>query len=190
MANHPRQSERESTEAMQNTARRTAEQATRTMTEATERTARASAEAVRRNAEGISSQWRSNSEVANRLAERSMDQFSKMFGISDTAAREAMQRSSGNLQALVDSTTIAAGGLQNVAGELMRFVQSRVEDNLDHLDDLMGCRTMHDYVAVQTEIVRDNFEALLQSMRRAAELSTQVADEAMRKIGEAPLAPQ
>jgi phasin family protein len=190
MANSPRQAERESTEGMQATTRRTAEQATRAMTDATERTARAGAEAMRRNAESVSTHWRSNSEAANRLAERSMDQFSKMFGISGTTAREAMQRSSGNLQALVDSTTIAAGGVQNVAGELVRFMQSRLENNLNHLDELMGCRTMHDCVAVQTEIVRDNFEALLQSVRRAAEMSTQVADEAMRKIGEAPLAPQ
>jgi phasin family protein len=175
---------------MQGTARRTAEQATRTVTDATERTARAGAEAMRRNAENVSNHWRTNSEAANRLAERSMDQFSKMFGISDSAAREAMQRSSGNLPALVDGTTIAAGGLQNVAGEMMRFVQSRLENNLEHFNDLMACRTMHDCVALQTEIVRDNFEALLQSVRRAAELSTQTADEAMRKIGEAPLAPQ
>jgi hypothetical protein len=78
--------------------------------------------------------------------------------------------------------------LQNVAGEWMRFAQSRIESNPDHFDDLMGCRTMHDCLALQTEIVRDNFESLMQSARRAAELSAQVADEAVRKIGRPPLA--
>lgn len=196
MANSPRHperelhSERETMEGVQTAARRTAEQATRTIADATERTAQAGVESIRRNAESVSNHWRSNSEAASRLAERSMDQFSKMFGVSDDAAREAMQRSSGNLQALVDGTTIAAGGLQNVAGEWMRFTQSRIENNMNHFDDLIGCRTMHDCLALQTEIVRDNFEAVLQSVRRAAELSTQVADEAMRKIGKPPLAPQ
>lgn len=160
------------------------------MSDATERTARVGVEVLRRNAESISSQWRSSSEAANRIAERSMDQFSKMFGINSETARETMQRSSGNLQALMESTTIVAGGLQNVAGEWMRFAQSRFEDNLDHLDELMGCRTMQDCLALQTEIARDNFEALLQSVRRAADLSTQVADEAVRKIGEPTLAPR
>ncbi len=190
MANNPRQSERESTEGVQGPARRTAEQTTRTMADATERTAHAGVEAIRRNAENVSRHWRTNSEAANRLARRSMDQFSKAFGIGGEAVRESMQRSSGNLQALVESTTIVAGGLQDVAGEWMRFAQSRVEDNLDHFDGFMGCRTMQDCLALQTEIVRDNFEALLRSVRRAAELSTHVADEAMRKIAEAPLAPQ
>jgi len=190
MAGNQRQSERESTEALQGAARRSAEQATRTMTDATERTARAGAEAIRRNAENISSHWRTNSEAANRLAGRSMERLSRVFGISGDAVRQTMQRSSGNLQALVEGTTIVAGGLQNVAEEWMRFAQSRVEANLDHFDDLMGCRTMQDCLALQTEIARANLEALLQSVRRAAELSTHVADEAMRKIGEAPLAPQ
>jgi len=190
MANNPRQSERESTESVQGTSRRATEQAARTMTDATERTARAGVEAIRRNAESISGQWRTNSEAANRLAERSMDQWSKVFGMGGNAARQTMQRSSGNLQALLESTTIMAGGLQNVAEEWLRFAHSRVEDNMDHLDDFMGCRTMQDCLALQTEMARDNFEALLQSARRAAELSTQVVDEAMRKIGETPLAPQ
>ena len=196
MANTPRHSEREShseretTEGVHTGARRTAEQATRAMADATERAARAGVESIRRNAESVSNHWRSGSDAANRLAERSMDRFSKMFGMSDDAAREAMQRTSGNLQALVDSTTIAAGGLQNVAGEWMRFAQSRLEDNLDHFDGLMNCRTVHDCLALQSEIARDNVEALLDSVRRAAELSTQVAEEAMRKIGRPALAPQ
>lgn len=192
MANNPRHPERESNETGQAT-RRAAEQSTqngRTMVEEAERTARAGAEAVRRNAETVSSQWRSNSDLAGRIAERSIDRFSKMFGLGSDTARQTIERSSSNLQALMESTTIIAGGFQNVSGEWMRFVQSRFEDNLEHFDDLMGCRTFQECVARQTEIVRDNFEAFLHSVRRASELSTQVADDAVRKVGDATLAPR
>jgi phasin family protein len=159
------------------------------MSEATERAARAGAEAVRRNAENLNESWRSGTDAASRMAERSMDQFSKMFGLSSDTARQTLQRSSGNLQAVIESTNIVASGLQNVSGEWMRFAQSRFEDNLDRFDDLMGCRTLQDCLALQTEIVRDNFEALLQSMRRTSELSSRVADDAMQKIGDTTLAP-
>jgi phasin family protein len=193
MANNPRQADRETNEMGQAASRRAAEQATqtaRTMSEATERTARAGAEAVRRNTEGMSESWRSSTDTAGRIAERSMDQFSKMFGLTSDTARQTMQRSSGNLQAMIESTTVIAGGLQNLSGEWMRFAQSRFEDNLDRLDEVMGCRNVQDCVALQTEIVRDNFEALLQSVRRASELSTRLANEAMQKIGDTTLAPQ
>lgn len=192
MANNPRQAEGETNEAGHASTRRAAEQTTRTartISEAAERTARTSAEAIRRNAENLSENWRSSSETAGRMAERSMDQFTKMLGLSGETARQTMQRSSGNLQALIESTTIIAGGLQNVSGEWMRFAQTRFEDNLDRFDELMACRTVYDCLALQTEIVRDNFEALLQSMRRASELSSQVADDAMQKIGDTTLAP-
>ncbi len=192
MANNPRQTERETSEMGQASTRRAAEQTTqtaRTMSEATERAARTGAEAVRRNTENLNESWRSGTDVASRMAERSMDQFSKMFGLSSDTARQTLQRSSGNLQAMIETTTIIAGGLQNVSGEWMRFAQSRFEDNLDRFDELMGCRTVQDCLALQTEIVRDNFEALLQSMRRASELSTRVADDAMQKIGNTTLAP-
>lgn len=192
MANNPRQSERETSEAS-HAAKRAAEetaQTGRTMAQETERTARAGAEAVRRNAETMSSHWRSGSEAANRIAERSVDQFAKVFGLSSDATREAVQRSSGNLQALIESTTIIAGGLQNASGEWMRFAQSRFEENLDHFDDLMGCRTLQECLALGTDIMRGNFAAMLESIRRASELSTHVADDAMRKISDPTLAPQ
>ncbi len=189
MANNPRQAERDTNEAVHASTRRVAEQTASAMSEATERTARAGAEAARRNAENMSQTWRSSSDAASRIAERSMDQFSKMFGFGSDTARRTLQRSSGNLQALIESTTIVAGGLQNVSGEWMRFAQSRFEDNLDHFDELMGCRTLQDCLALQTEMVRDNFEALLQSVRRASELSTRLADDAMQKIGDTTLAP-
>ncbi len=189
MANNPRQAERDTNEAGHASTRRTAEHTATVLSEATERTARAGAEAVRRNAENMTETWRSSTDAAGRIAERSMDQFSKTFGLSSETVRRTLQRSSGNLQAVIESTTIVAGGLQNVSGEWMRFAQSRFEDNLDHFDELMGCRTFQDCLALQTEMVRDNFEALLQSMRRASELSTRLADDAMQKIGDTTLAP-
>ena len=189
MANNPRQAERDTNEAAHASTRRTAEHAATAISEASERTARAGAEAARRNAETMTETWRSSTDAASRMAERSMDQISKMFGLSNDAARRTLQRSSGNLQAVIESGTIFAGGLQNVSGEWMRFAQSRFEDNLDHFDELMGCRTFQDCLALHTEMVRDNFEALLQSVRRASELSTRFADDAMQKIGDTTLAP-
>ncbi len=192
MATNPRQAERDLSETTQETTRRTADQAThtaRTMADAGERNARAGAETFQRNAEGVANTWKSGSEAASRIAERSMDQLSKVFGVSGESAMRTVQQSSGNMQAVMESTTIIAGGLQDVSGEWMRFAQNRMEQNLDHLDQLWSCRSIQDYLALQTQIVMDNFEALLQSARRTSERSTQVANEAMQRMGTASLAP-
>ena len=117
-------------------------------------------------------------------------QLTKLFGLSGETARQTMQQSSSNIQAMLESTTIIADGLQELSGEWLRFTQERVQQNMDHLDQLLGCRSPHEYLALQTRIARENFEALLQSARRASERSSQSADEAARKMSEASVAPQ
>ncbi len=192
MAN-PRQAERDANEAVHETSRRAADQASqssRTMSDSAERTARSGTEAFRRNAENISNTWRNSSEAASRIAERSVDQFSKLFGLTGDTARDTMQQSAGNVQALLESSTFVVDGLQNASGEWMRFVQNRIEENLEHFEEFLGCRTPQECLALQTRVVRDNIEALLHSARRAAETSTKLADEAVRRMSDTALAPR
>jgi phasin family protein len=189
MASNTRSSDRKSDNVAE-AARRESDEAARTLSEAGERTTRAGVEAVGRNAERFSSSWRKGSEAANRLAERSMDQVSKALGLSGETARQTLQQSSSNVQAILESTTIIADGLQDLSGEWLRFAQERLEQNMEHFDRLAGCRSPHECLALQTRIARENLEALLQTARRAAEHSTRSADQAMRKMSEASVAPE
>jgi phasin family protein len=192
MAN-PRQAERDSNESVHETTRKATDhgsQTSRAMSDTAERTARAGTEAFRRNAETISSTWRNSSEAAARIAERSVDQFSKLFGLTGDTARETMQQSAGNVQALIESSTFVVDGLHNVSGEWMRFVQNRIEENLEHFGEFLSCRTPQECFALQTRVVRDNIEALLHSARRAAEAATKLADDAVRRMSDAALAPR
>jgi phasin family protein len=189
MASNPRSSEREAGDVAETT-RRATEHAARGLSEASERTTRAGAEAFQRNAERLNVSWRSGSETANRMAERSMEQLSRLFGLSGETARQTVQQSSSNIQAMLESTTILADGLQDLSGEWLRFAQDRLERNMEHFDQLLGCRSPHDYLALQTRIAREGFEAMLQSARRACERSTRSADEAARRMSEASVAPQ
>ena len=189
MASNPRSAEREAGDLAETT-RRATEQTARSLSDAGERTTRAGAEAFQRNAERLNVSWRSGSETANRIAERSMEQWTKLFGLSGETARQTVAQSSSNIQAMMESTTIVADGLQELSGEWLRFAQERLEQNMEHLDQLLGCRSPHEYLALQTRIARDNFEAMLQSARRASERSSRSADAAVRKMSEASVAPQ
>ena len=86
--------------------------------------------------------------------------------------------------------TVIAGGLQGVAGELMRFAESRAEQNLDHLDRLGQCRNVHDLFAQQTQMVRDNFEAFLQGAQRASERTTEMTRTAMERMSTTTTTPR
>jgi phasin family protein len=192
MATNPRHAERETAQA-EDVTRRTTEQmaqVSRTAAAEGERTTRASSEATLHNVEKLSQTWQSGSEAASRIVGRSVDQLSKMLGLSGETARRAAQQSSGNLQAIVEGSSIIADGFSNVSGEWIRFTQNWVEQNLENLDHLRECRTLQDCMTLQTQMVRENLEAVLHSTRRTSELAAKMADEAIRRIGEPSIAPR
>jgi len=185
MATHPRQSERGPSNHINHEPRKAGEQVAqtvRTISDAAERTNRVGAETLQRNTEQAKETWQEANEAASRITTRSMERFSKMFGLGGETAREALQQSSGNLQAFMESTTVIASGLHEVTEEWMRFAQERVEHNLNHLDRLGNCRNLHDCVALQTHIVRDNLQAFLESAQRTSERSTRIARSAADRM--------
>jgi phasin family protein len=50
------------------------------------------------------------------------------------------------------------------------------------MNKLGGCRSLHDLVALQTEIARDRFGQAVGSSRRIAEISVRATNEAARVI--------
>ena len=187
-----RQAEREATNAGQETAHRMAEQgsrAARKMSEAGERTARAGAEVMEHNSEYLRHAWQSGSEMAGRLTERSFDQFARAFGMSGDNAEQTTQQTVRNFEALLQSSTILMGGMQNVSRELVDFMQNRMEQNFEHVEAFMGARTIQEAMAAHSTLLRDTLERLLHTTRRVSEISTQTADEAVRTMTESSLVP-
>ena len=188
MANH-RQIERDLDQMSRKAAEQGA-QTSRAMSETAERASRTASAALQRNTETFSKTWQSSSETASRIAERSMEQFADFFGLTGENARQSIKDSASSVQALMETSTVLTSGMQHVSGEWMRFMQGRFEENLKNLEELMSCRTIHDSLALQTRMARDNLEACLQSARRTSELSTKVADDAVKQLSDAALAPR
>lgn len=188
-----RQTEYATDDSAHETTRKATDHAARSAhaaSDAAERVARSGTQAAQRNSERLMSTWRNGADTANHIAERSIDKLSQIFGLTGDTARQALQQSTGNMQAMMETSSIIADGLQDLSGEWVRFAQDRAEQNFQHIDRLLECRSLHDCMAAQTRIARDQLEAFLQSVRRTSERSTQVADQAVRKMSETQFAPR
>ena len=75
-----------------------------------------------------------------------------------------------------------ARGVQDVSREWFELSQKRLQKNLDGLSSLAQCRSVPDFIAVQTALIRDNLEQTLDNSRRMAALTMQLADEASRIV--------
>lgn len=73
-------------------------------------------------------------------------------------------------------------GFQDVSLEVLERSQRRMHRNLDGLQALTRCRTMADFVEVQSRLMRENFEQTVENSRRIAELTTQLTGAAARNV--------
>ena len=127
----------------------------------------------------------SSTEIAARLTERSADEFGCVFGISGEEVRKAAQKSSDNLDAIIQSSSVVAEVTQSILREWLNFTRERMEQNFSRFESLLRCRTPQEIAAVQSEIVRDNLGSFLQCARRIAKITMQVPDEANKRVAEA-----
>src|SRR5215207_7654144 len=147
-----------------------------------EQTARAGADIARRGAETARENLQSGMNTATLSFQRINDQLTKAWGFNGPQAEDLARRSSQNLQAVSQASSVLARGFQEVSHEWLGLIQDRVQKNMDGLNRLAGCRSVQDFVAVQSDLVRDGLQQVIDTNKRVAEVSVRVADEAARSI--------
>jgi hypothetical protein len=143
-----------------------------------EQTARAGADMARRGVETARENLEAGLDTAAQSFRRMTDQVTKVLGFNGPQAEELARRSSQNLQAVSQANTVLARGFQEASHEWISLAQERVTKNIDDLNRLAGCRSVQDFVAVQSDLVRDNLGQIIDTNKRIAELSLRVAEEA------------
>ena len=147
-----------------------------------EQTARAGADLARRSTETARDTVQTGLNTATQTFQRMTDQFNQVLGFNGPQAEELARRSSQNLQAVSQASTVLARGAQEVSQEVFGLVQDRLQKNIDALNRIAGTRSVQDFVAVQSDLARDTLQQVIDTNRRIAELSVRVADEAARAI--------
>src|SRR5215204_3130445 len=150
-----------------------------------EQTARAGADAFRRGTETARDNLQQGLNTATETFQRINDQFTQALGFNGPQAEELARRSSQNIQAVSQASSVLMKGAQEVSHEVFGLVQDRVTKNIDGLSRLAGCRSVQDFVAVQSDLVRDGLQQVIDTNKRVAEVSVRIADEAARSIQQA-----
>jgi hypothetical protein len=86
------------------------------------------------------------------------------------------------VQAMARSNRILAGGAGTITLEWFGLRQERLLKNLERLTDILSCRTMPDFLSLQSSLVQSNVERMLENSQRLAQLTAQVAQEATQTL--------
>src|SRR4051812_42629044 len=143
-----------------------------------EQTARAGADIANRGTEAARNAVESGLNTATQTFQRISDQFTKVLGVSGPQAEELARRSSQNLQAVSQASTVLARGAQEVSQEVFGLIQDRLQKNIDAMSRIVGTRSVQDFVAVQSDLARDTLQQVIDTNKRIAEASLRIADEA------------
>jgi hypothetical protein len=105
------------------------------------------------------------------MQRQSSSQMARSMGLSDEKAQEAAERSSRNIDAIVQSSRAYADVFQGISRELSSLCRERMDRNREKINDMMRSRTPQELIAAQSDLFRDNLEGFLQSSKRVAEES-------------------
>jgi phasin family protein len=185
---HPRQEDR-STQDAEETVRRTSERTLdqtsrigRVAAETGEDMVRASANLLQQNVETLQNAWRFGLDMTTAVMGRSVDQLGRTLGVSGAEAQQAAERSARNAETILYSTSAASNVLSGMSRECFELVRHQIENSIDRMNDLWRCRTPQDFVAVQSDLVRDSMGTMLESNRRIADMSLKAADDTAKHM--------
>jgi hypothetical protein len=163
-------------------AARTVRAVTDEVANAGEQTARAGADIARRGAETVRDSLQSGLDTASETFQRVSNQFTRGLGLSDQNSEALTRQASENLGALAETGTVLARGMQDVSREWLTLSQHGFQKNIEELTQLVHCRSIPDFVAVQSDLMRKNWHYMIDVSRQIAERSLEVANEAAQKI--------
>src|SRR3954471_3828553 len=92
-----------------------------------EQTARAGADMASRGTETARDTFQSGLNTATETVQRVSDQFTKVLGFNGPQSEELARRSSENLQAFSQASTVLVRGAQEVTREVFGLVQDRLQ---------------------------------------------------------------
>ena len=142
----------------------------------------AAGENVRVLGERTQDALRSGMTSASESARRFTDQVTQAYGFSGEKREELTHQTSQNLEMISEAGALLTRGFQDVSRAWFNLMQERLQKNLDGFNALARCRSVPDFLAVQSGLIRDNLEQTIESTRRIAEVSSEVASEAKQTM--------
>lgn len=104
-----------------------------------------------------------------------MDKGSKMFA-------EMNGFTKGNVEALVESTRIAVAGVQTLAQGQAAYVRKQFEDVTAVARSMAGVKSPTEFVKLQGDYVRQQFDGAVAEMSRSTEVMMKLAGEVVQPI--------
>jgi phasin family protein len=86
------------------------------------------------------------------------------------------------MDAYVKAGNVMAKGMEDLGKAMVAFAQSQAEANVKAAKALMGAKTINDFVEIQSDLARSQFDSFVAESNKVSEMALKVANEANEPI--------
>lgn len=119
-----------------------------------------------------------NVQAVSRQVLETTERFTRGFSLSKEDAERFANQSKQNLDAVTRCGTVLTQSFQDASRSWIEFGQKQFQRNLAAINKLAQAKTVQEFTAIQSEVVREGLEHFIQDGKGIAETSLKSAEEA------------
>jgi len=119
-------------------------------------------------------------ETASDHAREAADRFTRTLGFTGQDSERLARQSKQNIEAVTRCGTVLTQAFQDASRSWFGLAQRQFQRNLEGLNKLTHARSVQEFTAVQSELVRESLQHMVQDSKVIAETSVRAVEEASR----------
>src|SRR3954454_247191 len=119
-------------------------------------------------------------ETASQQAREAAERFTKTPGFNGEDSERLARQSKQNVEAITRCGTVLTQAFQDTSRNWFELSQKQWQRNLDGLNKLARARSLQEFAAVQSELVRESLQHIVQDGRAITETSAPAVEEASK----------
>ena len=125
---------------------------------------------------------RGSVEAASQEVQNASDQFARTLGYSGEEGERLARQSGQNVEAITKFGTVLTQALQGTSRECYGLAQKQLQRNLEGLSKLAHCRSVQEFAATQSGLVRESLQHVVEDSRSIAEGSLKAVNDASKAL--------
>src|SRR3954451_13879447 len=138
-----------------------------------------------RATEDVWKSMRGSVEAACQRFQNASDQFARTLGFTGEEGERLARQSGQNVEAITKFGTVLTQACQDTSREWYGLAQKQIQRNLEGLSHLAHCRSMQEFAAVQSNLVRESLQSMVEDTGSIAELSLKAVNDASKALSRA-----
>src|ERR1700712_2984757 len=119
-------------------------------------------------------------ETASQQAREAADRFTRTLGFSGQDCERLARQSKQNMEAITRCGTVLTQAFQAVSRSWFGLAQKQFQRNLEGLNKLTHAKSVQEFTAIQSDLVRESLQRMVQDSKAIAETSTRAVEEASK----------